>query len=117
LALLIYANFFTHHYIPDLRWALFLLTAWVYRGTWIYFTCDQIPRRMPLLLGFLLVSIFIWLAENIGTFSAIWIYPHQRTAWVPVGIEKLGSWLLLMIVSFVLVTTIHRPVEITKQAV
>ena len=25
------------------------------------------------------------------------------------GIEKLGAWLLLMIISFVLVTLVHRP--------
>ena len=33
---------------------------------------------MPLLLGFTLVALFIWFAENIGTFTAAWIYPHQR---------------------------------------
>ena len=43
----------------------------------IHFTVDRVPRRMPLLLGFFLVSLFIWLAENIGSFSAVWLYPHQ----------------------------------------
>jgi uncharacterized membrane protein YoaT (DUF817 family) len=110
LALLIYANFFTHHYMIDLRVALFVLTAAIYARTWIYFTCDKIPRRMPLLLGFFLVAFFIWLAENIGTFSAVWLYPHQiKHGWSPVGFEKLGSWFLLMIISFVLVTTINKP--------
>ncbi len=106
----IYLNFFTHHYIFDLRWVIFAATAFMYRRTWIYFTCDQIPRRMPLLLGFFLVAVFIWFAENIGTFTSVWLYPHQiKHGWSPVGIEKLGSWYLLMIISFVLVTAVHEP--------
>jgi uncharacterized membrane protein YoaT (DUF817 family) len=106
----IYLNFFTHHYIFDLRWVIFAATAFMYRRTWIYFTCDQIPRRMPLLLGFFLVAGFIWFAENIGTFTSVWLYPHQiKHGWSPVGIEKLGSWYLLMIISFVLVTAVHEP--------
>lgn len=110
LALLIYANFFSHHYMIDLRLVLFALTATTYARCWIYFTCDKIPRRMPLLLGFFLVAFFIWLAENIGTFTAVWLYPHQiNHDWSPVGAEKLGSWFLLMIISFVLVTTLHKP--------
>jgi uncharacterized membrane protein YoaT (DUF817 family) len=110
LAILIYANFFTHHYVVDLRFALFAFAAVIFFRTKIYFTCDQTPRQMPLLLGFFLVAFFIWLAENIGTFTSVWLYPHQiHNGWSPVGIEKLGSWFLLMIISFVLVTTIHNP--------
>jgi len=106
----IYLNFFTHHYMFDLRWVIFAATAFMYRRTWIFFTCDQIPRRMPLLLGFFLVAVFIWFAENIGTFTSVWLYPHQiKHGWSPVGIEKLGSWYLLMIISFVLVTAVHEP--------
>jgi uncharacterized membrane protein YoaT (DUF817 family) len=68
-----------------------------------------------LLLGFFLVAIFIWLAENIGTFTSVWLYPHQlKNGWSPVSVEKLGSWFLLMIISFVLVTTVHKP-ESLKQ--
>ena len=110
LAILIYANFFSHHYIIDFRVALFVMAAMIYGRCWIYFTCDKIARRMPLLLGFFLVAFFIWLAENIGTFTSVWLYPHQfRHGWSPVGFEKLGSWFLLMIISFVLVTTVHKP--------
>lgn len=110
LALLIYANFFSHHYIIDFRLALFAITALIYGRCWIYFTCDKISRRMPLLLGFFLVAFFIWLAENIGTFTSVWLYPHQlHHGWSPVGFKKLGSWFLLMIISFVLVTTVHKP--------
>jgi uncharacterized membrane protein YoaT (DUF817 family) len=113
LALLIYANFFTHHYIVDARLALFAMAAVIYGRTMIHFTVDRVPRRMPLLLGFFLVSLFIWLAENIGSFSAVWLYPHQLKAWSPVTWGKLGSWFLLMIISFVLVSLVNPPRELS----
>jgi uncharacterized membrane protein YoaT (DUF817 family) len=62
-----------------------------------------------MLLGSILVAIFIWFAENIGTFTATWTYPQQAAQWRPVGLAKLGSWYLLMMLSFVLVTLVHRP--------
>jgi uncharacterized membrane protein YoaT (DUF817 family) len=64
---------------------------------------------MPLLVAFLLTSFFIWFAENIGTWSKAWLYPNQHNGWVPVSLGKLGSWYLLMIISVVLVTLVHRP--------
>jgi uncharacterized membrane protein YoaT (DUF817 family) len=109
LAAAIYLNFFTHHYAFDARYVLFVATAIVFGRTWIHFTCDKVPRRMPLILGFFLVALFIWFAENIGSFSAVWLYPHQVKTWLPVTFGKLGSWFLLVIVSFVLVTLVHRP--------
>ena len=51
----------------------------------------------------------VWIAENFATFSHTWIYPTQRHGWTLVAPEKLGSWLLLMIVSFTLVALVHRP--------
>ena len=109
LAALIYANFFTHHFIADMRWVLFGLTAAVYLRTTVHYRVFRFRHRMPLLLGFGLVALFIYLAENIGTFSNAWLYPSQAGGWHMVGLEKLGSWLLLMIISFVLVTLVHRP--------
>ena len=64
---------------------------------------------MPLLVGWLLVALFIWFAENLGTLSRAWIYPNQRHGWSMVPPEKLGAWYLLMYISFVLVAAIHRP--------
>ena len=64
---------------------------------------------MPLLLGFALVALFIWLAENIGTFTAAWMYPSQRLGWSLVSLGKLGAWFLLMIVSYALVALLNRP--------
>ena len=46
-----------------------------------------------------------------GTFSRAWIYPDQVDGWSPVSIAKMGSWFLLMIISFVLVAVVRRPGE------
>jgi uncharacterized membrane protein YoaT (DUF817 family) len=109
LALGIYVNFFTHHYVPDARVLLFALTAALFGRCWIHFKVWRVHRRMPLLLGFALVALFIWIAENIGTFTAAWMYPHQRAAWSLVSLGKLGAWFLLMIISYVLVALVNRP--------
>jgi hypothetical protein len=47
--------------------------------------------------------------KNIGTWSRAWLHPSQAEDWSPVSLTKLGSWYLLMIISFVLVTLVHRP--------
>lgn len=104
----IYINFFTHHYFYDIRWWLFLITIILFYKTNIYFKVSKIHRKMPLLFGWLLVSLFIWFAENIGTYVQVWIYPHQREAWSFVSLSKLSAWYLLMLLSFVLVTLVHR---------
>lgn len=109
LATAVYLNFFSHHYIVDLRLGLFAATAWIFRRTWVEFTVHRARRRMPLLLGFLLVSLFIWFAENIATFANAWRYPSQAAGWSMVPISKLGAWYLLMIISFVLVSRLHSP--------
>ena len=62
-----------------------------------------------LLVGFGLVTFFIWIAENVGTFGQIWVYPYQDKAWQIVSLAKFGSWFLLMIISFVLVSLVHKP--------
>ncbi|UTW10254.1 DUF817 domain-containing protein [Marinobacterium rhizophilum] len=108
LVALIYANFFTHHYMPDLRWVLLTVTVLLFWRTQVYFRVHRDYRSMPLLLGWLLVALFIWLAENIATYVNIWIYPNQRDEWSLVPLAKLSSWYLLMLLSFVLVTTINR---------
>ena len=79
-------------------------------------TPDRVVRRMPMLLGFLLVAFFIWIAENLGTLTSAWLYPSQKDGWRLVSLEKMGSWYLLMMLSFVLVTVIHRPERAAKPA-
>jgi len=109
LAAAIYVNFFTHHWIIDIRLGLFLLTAVLFWRCRIWFKPDRSVHGMPMLLGFFLVACFIWLAENIGTFSHAWIYPSQHDGWTLVSPAKLGSWFLLMIISFVLVSIVRIP--------
>jgi uncharacterized membrane protein YoaT (DUF817 family) len=110
LAALIYENFFTHHFIPDMRIGLFALTGLLFWRVRVHFVLHQARRSMPLLPAFFLVALFIWLGENLGTFSRIWIYPAQADSFAMVPFGKLGAWYLLMIVSFVLVSLVHRPV-------
>lgn len=107
LATAIYVNFFAHHWLPDVRIALFAAAIALFGRTWIWFTPWRAARRMPLLLGFFLVALFIWLAENVGTFANAWTYPSQRHGWEMVSLTKLGAWYLLMIISFVLVSLVH----------
>ena len=109
LAAAIYLNFFLHHWLPDVRHALFLAVAMMFGRGWFYFTPDRRRRSMPLLAGYGLVALFIWIAENIGTLARAWTYPGQEAGWEPVSLDKLGSWFLLMIISIVLVSLVHRP--------
>jgi uncharacterized membrane protein YoaT (DUF817 family) len=103
LSVAIYTNFFTHHYLPDARPLLFGAMVVAFGRTWVHFRIRQVHRRMPLLLGLVLVALFIWFAENVGTFAQAWVYPSQRQGWHPVAPEKIGAWLLLMTISYVMV--------------
>jgi uncharacterized membrane protein YoaT (DUF817 family) len=107
LAVAIYVNFFAHHWLPDIRVGLFVATVILFWRARFSFTPFRTPRWMPMLLGFLLVALFIWFAENIGTFARAWTYPDQKHGWQMVSIGKLGAWYLLMIISFVLVSLLH----------
>jgi uncharacterized membrane protein YoaT (DUF817 family) len=107
LAAAIYVNFFAHHWLPDIRIALFAAAILLFGRSWIFYTPWRARRRMPLLVGFFLVALFIWLAENIGTFANAWTYPSQRDGWHMVSVNKLGAWYLLMLISFVLVSLVH----------
>jgi uncharacterized membrane protein YoaT (DUF817 family) len=112
LSAAIYLNFFLHHYFVDMRWVLFVAAALVFARTRVYFINWRSRRWMPLLLGLLLVAVFIWFAENIGTFTKTWLYPNQREGWSMVSFGKFGSWFLLLIISYTLVALIKRPREL-----
>jgi uncharacterized membrane protein YoaT (DUF817 family) len=109
LAAAIYVNFFAHHWLPDARIPLLVATALIFGRAIFWFRPFRAYRPMPVLLGFLLVALFIWLAENIGTLSQAWTYPSQRHGWTMVPLAKLISWYLLMIISVVLVSLVQRP--------
>lgn len=108
LAVLIYANFFTHHYIFDIRYLLFAYVFSIFWNTRVHFRMHEKERAMPFLLTVVLTSFFVWIAENIGTFTNIWLYPSQLDAWHLVSFGKMGSWFLLLILSFALVSIIYR---------
>lgn len=115
LSVLIYVNFFMHHYVADIRAGLFLLAAVLFARTTIYFKVWRVHRSMPLLLGLVLVALFIWFSENIGTFTRTWLYPSQLQGWSMVSFAKLGSWSLLLIISYTLVTLVNRPQPLDRR--
>ncbi|HET8715394.1 MAG TPA: DUF817 domain-containing protein [Holophagaceae bacterium] len=108
LAILIYLNFFTHHFIWDLRWILSAAVLLLFARTRVAFTVTTVRRRMPVALSFLLIGFFIWVAENIATAGGAWAYPDQRMGWRAVSFGKIHSWTLLVILSFVLVADLKR---------
>lgn len=114
LAGAIYVNFFTHHFVYDMRIGLFALSVLLFGRAWIHYRVWREHRRMPLLIGLLLVTLFIWLAENIDTFARAWAYPHQLGKdWSPVSPMKIGAWYLLMLISYALVALVNRPKPVT----
>ena len=104
----IYVNFFSHHYIGDYRWYLAAFALGLYVRTTVYFTPYDRTRKMPLLLAFVLIGFFIWLAENISTFAGIWQYPNQIGAWSLVHISKWSSWAMLVMMTFVIVANLKH---------
>jgi uncharacterized membrane protein YoaT (DUF817 family) len=108
LSIAIYANFFTHHYIGDYRWYIAACALGLYaRATVVYQPLDR-ERTMPLLLSFVLIGFFIWLAENISTFLGVWRYPNQIGAWSTVHVGKWSSWSLLVIMTFTIVANLKH---------
>lgn len=105
----IYVNFFSHHYILDFRWVLLAAVVLVYGRCVMHYRVFRKRFRMPILVSFLLVALFIWFAENIGTWSQAWLYPNQLAGWQAVSIDKLLAWFLLMIISVVLVAWVYKP--------
>ncbi|MDR3482266.1 MAG: DUF817 domain-containing protein [Burkholderiaceae bacterium] len=108
IAILIYANFFTHHYIGDYRWYIAACVLGLYARSTVVFRPFDRDRNMPLLLAFVLIGFFIWLAENISTFFGIWRYPDQIGAWATVHVGKWSSWSLLVIMTFTIVANLKH---------
>lgn len=108
LACLIYANFFTHHTIGDYRWYLAAALLGLYARSTVIFYPMGTARQMPLVLSFVLIGFFIWLAENISTFFGIWKYPNQIGAWATVSLGKWSSWSLLVVMTFTIVANLKH---------
>ena len=116
LCILIYINFFTNHFMYDFRWFLIGVVFILYRKTKIYFTPHKKVYHIPLSISFLLIAFFIWIAENIGTFSHAWVYPNQVHAWNVVSLHKITSWFLLVIISFIIVAYLKHVKEGRKKS-
>lgn len=108
VAVAIYANFFTHHWIADLRVPLAILGLVVLRRCLVHFRVGAETYRMPLVVAFVLIGFFLWLAENGATFLGAWTYPSQQDVWEAVHVGKLGAWSLLVTMSFVIVAVLKR---------
>ncbi|WP_084723480.1 DUF817 domain-containing protein [Streptomonospora alba] len=105
VAAAIYANFLTHHWLPDVRVLLAASMVAVTWGVMVRFTVGDVRYRMPLALSFVLIGFFLWVAENIATFLGAWEYPHQADVWHLVHPAKFGAWALLVTVACVIVAT------------
>ena len=108
ISISIYLNFFSHHYMIDLRWPIIALILFYFHPTKIHYRTLKAYHRMSLVFGWFLVALFIWLAENVATFTNIWLYPNQTNGWQPVSFGKMSSWFLLIALSFILVSFIHK---------
>ncbi|WP_018750327.1 DUF817 domain-containing protein [Paenibacillus sanguinis] len=108
LAAMIYLNFFTHHFWIDIRWWLFAWVVLVFWRTHVHYEVGVKRYHMPLVLSFVLIGFFIWVAENIATFFSAWKYPNQTGGWHLVHIGKISSWLLLVIISFLIVAALKQ---------
>lgn len=115
ISLSIYLNFFTHHFIWDLRWVLMVLLFIVFFKTVVTFKVNQTDYKMPMILSFLLIGFFIWIAENISTFLGAWQYPDQQVTWRLVHIGKISSWFLLVVISVIIVAQLkHVKMQLTS---
>lgn len=106
ISIAIYLNFFTHHFIGDFRWWLLFLVVVVFWRSGIRFTVLEKVRTMPMVLSFMLIGFFVWVAENISTLLGAWVYPNQRLGWEIVSFGKISSWMLLVIISFLIVANL-----------
>lgn len=105
---LIYLNFFTHHFIFDIRYPLLLAVVIIYWRTMVHFKVAGEQFVMPVTVAFALTGFFIWIAENMATFLGAWQYPNQQHNWKLVHPGKVNAWLLLFIVSFLIVAQLKR---------
>ncbi|MCZ8151048.1 MAG: DUF817 domain-containing protein [Rhodobacteraceae bacterium] len=107
LAVAIYVNFFAHHVLPDIRLALFAATLVLFARTRVWFRITDRHHWMPMPLAAFLAALALWIAENVGTATGTWLYSGQMPGQI-VSLGKLGSWYLLLYVSFATVTVVSR---------
>lgn len=108
IAVLIYINFFAHHFLSDMRWCIILILLVVFGKSRVSFKLAQRQYSMQVIQSFLLIGFFIWLGENIATFLGAWKYPDQLQTWQMVHLGKISSWYLLVIISIIIVVNLKH---------
>ena len=103
----VYVNFFAHHFLPDIRLALFAGSLILFLRTRVWFYAGRKARWMPIPLAAFLCACVVWIAENVGTMTGTWVYKGQ-SALEMVSFSKMGSWYLLLFVAFTTVTLVLR---------
>ncbi|MEO6166391.1 MAG: DUF817 domain-containing protein [Chitinophagales bacterium] len=103
ICITIYLNFFTHHFVYDLRYLIIPLLVIIFFKTRVHFHTNGNIRQMPLVISFLLIGFFVWIAENIATFLGAWKYTYQHAGWQMVTTGKIASWFLMIVISIIIV--------------
>lgn len=103
VTIVIYLNFFTHHFMYDLRYVITVLLVLIFFKTKVRFCTNGIVRSMPLTVAFMLIGFFVWIAENIATFFGAWKYAYQHQSWQMVNSGKITSWFLMIVISVIIV--------------
>ena len=104
LALAIYVNFYSHHFIWDARYVLMAGTLILFGRTMIVGRNADWRFRVPLVALVLFATFLLFIAENVGTHTGTWTYGDGTR----VALAKAGSWYLLLYVAFVQVALVHR---------
>lgn len=107
-AVVIYGNFYANRYVSDIRFIIIPLLILAFVLTSVHFETNGVVRRMPVILSFVLISLFLWFAENVGTSLGAWRYPYQEGAWTMVRPHIITSWFLLCIVSVIIVVLLEQ---------
>lgn len=110
VAAAIYANFFTHHFIFDLRWVLLAAIALLWGRTFMYFRIWRVRMRAPQLLVFAgCRPLHLDRREHRHLGWRVALPEPRSRRWEPVSPQKLVSWFLLMIISVAMVTWVYPP--------
>jgi uncharacterized membrane protein YoaT (DUF817 family) len=103
IGLFIYLNFFSNHFLFDVRYIIGIFVMLLFGKSVVLFRLQNKVYQIPVVLSFLLIGFFIWLAENVATGLGAWQYSYQHSGWHMVNYQKLSSWAFLVIVSFIIV--------------
>jgi len=117
ITIVIYLNFFTHHFMYDLRYVIMILLVLIFFKTKVRFNTNGNIRSMPLTIAFMLIGFFVWIAENIATFFGAWKYAYQHQSWQMVNSGKITSWFLMIVISVIIVIELKFVKERREQAV